>query len=481
MLCRSDLSELAKGLTEGEPCPLCGAVHHPSPYDGAGDARMGELRAEDEERASEVSKLEKQVREKTKLLNDGAARLATLQERARKDEETKNTTEQKLQDVRNSIAELIADKNGLSGGKDIVGENEKLKNDISRAENDAKKLSENEKAAASALDVALNSLENNAKLFEEKSEKLAELEKSFSERLDGQGFEDERDLEDALSLPLSEAKRLRVIADSIAREQREFEKDEHAVAEKRADMPPAPTFPREGLEEEKRKAEREKEEKAEKFTEAKNSVAADDKKRKESAAKEKALKKLKGRLDAYKALNDLIGSADGSRLDIIVQKMTLCRLVDAANEQLKRFTGRYRLVVSEDTGSGRTAANESMSDSLRLDVIDDDQLGAVRSTSNLSGGETFLVSLSLALALSHSLKGTRIDSLFLDEGFGTLDEESLNTVLSVLSGMRSAGKMIGVISHVADLPRKLGGCSILLSKGGNGHSTISGPGCTRIV
>ena len=115
-----------------------------------------------------------------------------------------------------------------------------------------------------------------------------------------------------------------------------------------------------------------------------------------------------------------------------------------------------------------------------MNVIDNYQGGEIRSTKNLSGGESFIVSLSLALGLSQmASKNVRVDSLFLDEGFGTLDEEALETALETLGNLRQDGKLIGVISHVSALKECIG-TQIRIGTSTGGRSMISGPGCKRV-
>lgn len=93
---------------------------------------------------------------------------------------------------------------------------------------------------------------------------------------------------------------------------------------------------------------------------------------------------------------------------------------------------------------------------LELNVIDNYQAGEIRSTKNLSGGESFIISLALALGLSHMVShNIQVDSLFLDEGFGTLDEEALDTALETLASLQQQGKLIGIISHVAALQERI--------------------------
>jgi exonuclease SbcC len=116
---------------------------------------------------------------------------------------------------------------------------------------------------------------------------------------------------------------------------------------------------------------------------------------------------------------------------------------------------------------------------LELNVVDNYQAGEIRSTRNLSGGESFIVSLTLALGLSQmASKKVRVDSLFLDEGFGTLDEETLETALESLSALQQEGKLIGIISHVSALKERIS-TQISITPLSGGRSMLSGPGCTK--
>ncbi|WMC10814.1 exonuclease subunit SbcC [Oceanimonas pelagia] len=158
------------------------------------------------------------------------------------------------------------------------------------------------------------------------------------------------------------------------------------------------------------------------------------------------------RLQRWEQLNSLIGSADGARYRRFAQGLTLEHLVHLANRRLERLHGRYRL-----------ARNEHVE--LELSVIDTWQADVSRDTQTLSGGESFLVSLALALALSDLVSSkTRIDSLFLDEGFGTLDADTLEVALDALDALNASGKMIGVISHIEALKERVP-VQIRLSKG----------------
>ncbi len=143
-------------------------------------------------------------------------------------------------------------------------------------------------------------------------------------------------------------------------------------------------------------------------------------------------------------LNQVIGSQNGSALRDFAQGLNLDRLLLESNAILEQLSGRYRLQ--------RIPGND-----LDLQVADLAMGEEVRSVDGLSGGESFLVSLALALGLA-AMSGTRhaLDTLFLDEGFGTLDPESLETALGVLDQLQAEGRVIGVISHVEELAERVG-------------------------
>jgi exonuclease SbcC len=160
-------------------------------------------------------------------------------------------------------------------------------------------------------------------------------------------------------------------------------------------------------------------------------------------------------------LNDLIGSSDGKKYRNFVQTLTFEHLVDLSNGQLKKMSDRYLL---KRTGNS--------SNPYDLSVIDKYQNNDERTSQNLSGGEKFIVSLSLALGLSGMVsKNMRIDTMFIDEGFGTLDSDYLDVALNALSNLQSEGKIIGVISHLAELKERIA-THIEVIPSGNGHSKI---------
>jgi len=165
---------------------------------------------------------------------------------------------------------------------------------------------------------------------------------------------------------------------------------------------------------------------------------------------QKTLKQLQIQLDQQEkechrwgGLNNLIGSANGNVFRSFAQGLTLNRLIDLSNLHLKSLSDRYVLQRPD-------------AQSLSLNIIDTYQANALRPTRTLSGGESFLVSLSMALGLS-DLAGNniRLESLFLDEGFGALDDDTLEIALNAIERLNNSGKMIGIISHIESLKDRI--------------------------
>jgi exonuclease SbcC len=164
-------------------------------------------------------------------------------------------------------------------------------------------------------------------------------------------------------------------------------------------------------------------------------------------------------------LHKLIGSADGKKFRNFAQGLTFEMVVKHANQQLLNMSDRYLLMRDKEAP-------------LELNVVDNYQGGEIRSTKNLSGGESFVISLALALGLSKlSSNKVQVDSLFLDEGFGTLDEDALQTALNALDSLQRDGKLIGIISHVGALKERIN-LQIQVEPLSGGVSRISGVGCS---
>lgn len=164
--------------------------------------------------------------------------------------------------------------------------------------------------------------------------------------------------------------------------------------------------------------------------------------------------------DRFQKLSALIGSADGKKFSRFAQGLTLARLTELANRHLLRLSDRYSILKSPEKD-------------LELQIIDHYQADVSRPMSTLSGGESFLVSLALALGLSDlASRKVQINSLFIDEGFGTLDAETLDVAITALENLQASGKNIGIISHVEALKDRIG-TQIQLTREAGGTSKIS--------
>ncbi|MDR1080383.1 MAG: chromosome segregation protein SMC, partial [Deltaproteobacteria bacterium] len=175
-----------------------------------------------------------------------------------------------------------------------------------------------------------------------------------------------------------------------------------------------------------------------------------------------------GKAARSRKLHTLIGSKDGNKFRNYAQGLTLAVLIANANRQLEAMSKRYLLAEDAD-------------DPLEFAVVDNFKGGVERPAKTLSGGETFIVSLALALGLADMTgRNFNLGTLFLDEGFGTLDEDTLDTAVNALAELPgSSGKLVGLITHVAALKNRFAQINVI--SGPNGRSALSGPGCRRIV
>ncbi|MBS1589453.1 MAG: AAA family ATPase [Bacteroidetes bacterium] len=182
---------------------------------------------------------------------------------------------------------------------------------------------------------------------------------------------------------------------------------------------------------------------------------------KASGSKLKEKEKQQIESNKWGKLNELVGSVDGKKYRNFAQALTFEYLIGLSNKQLQKMSERYILKRVGDA-----------SNPFELSVLDKFQNSEERTAQNLSGGEKFIVSLSLALGLANmASKNMRIDTMFIDEGFGTLDTDYLDIALNALANLQSEGKVIGVISHLTELKERIA-THIEVIPSGNGHSKI---------
>lgn len=189
------------------------------------------------------------------------------------------------------------------------------------------------------------------------------------------------------------------------------------------------------------------------------SIAQDVARREQSASMLDEIEKQEATYRLWAQLSDLIGSADGKKFRNYAQQFTLDVLTGYANRHLEALSRRYRL--------------ERIRDTLALMVVDQDMGDELRSVHSLSGGESFLISLALALGLaSLSSNRVRVESLFIDEGFGSLDPETLSVAMDALDGLQAMGRKVGVISHVQEMTERISS-KILVQRLAGGRSQVT--------
>ncbi len=216
----------------------------------------------------------------------------------------------------------------------------------------------------------------------------------------------------------------------------------------------------------------------------------DDQRRNQAAQRRSERAEKAQRLADWALLNELIGAADGAKFRAFAQSLTLETLLVYTNEHLRRLRPRYSLRRRSELLEARAetaapargdasagplfgAAVGLRSDRLLdLEIVDHDMGGQVRDCATLSGGESFLVSLALALGLSSlSARNVRVESLFIDEGFGSLDRDTLDSALAVLEELQAHGQQIGIISHISELSERIAH-RVLVEPQRAGRSTV---------
>lgn len=367
--------------------------------------------------------------------------------------------------------ELVAasdERNALYGDKNPDEEERRLYKAISDAE-DAEKQARNRHSELQQKWTSVKSyVESMKRSIGQREPELRRLEAEFSEALSPVGFSSEEQFL-AARLPSEQKDELEAMAKDLDKRQIDLQARQQD-REARLATEIARNITDQSLEQLKSQF-REQQTSLERL---RDTIANFRHKLSENAAAKERIKEKQVAITAQKNecrrwenLHELIGSADGKKYRNFAQGLTFEIMIGHANRQLQKLTDRY-LLVRDDAQP------------LELNVVDNYQAGEIRSTKNLSGGESFIVSLSLALGLSRmASKNVRVDSLFLDEGFGTLDEESLDTALETLAGLQQDGKLIGVISHVTSLKERIS-TRIQVTPQTGGRSQISGPGCSSI-
>jgi exonuclease SbcC len=473
-------AELAAGLVDGEPCAVCGAVEHPAParkvagHVGreaeeralAAHRQADEERAEDERRLGVVrealaaataeagdaptARLAEEAEDLEALLRTaraGAAQLHAAQEELRRAEQER---ERRIADRQQAALRGAA---RLSRRDALDRERAALEEELTRARGDAGSVvarsAQLERTAALLTEAA-----HAARAAEDSAHRLKDAEGRLADAAFRAGFETPQAAADAL---LDDAahrelqRRLDVWQQEEASVRAVLAELETAAA---AQQPPADLH---GAERAAEAAARRLQDAASAQDAAARRCAELDRLSVRATASVRRLAPLRRQYDRVARLASLAAgtSADNERkmrLESYVLAARLEQVAAAATVRLRRMSsGRYTLVHSDDrSGRGRSG--------LGLHVVDA-WTGRERDTATLSGGETFFASLALALGLADVVTdeagGIRLDTLFIDEGFGSLDDQTLDEVLDVLDSLRERDRSVGIVSHVADLRRRI--------------------------
>ena len=462
----AELEDHRARLEDGKPCPLCGAAEHPFargnvPAPDAVEQRIAAL-------TKRISDAEAQVEKKAAI----EKKLAIFDSEIKRLDAVIETQRSVLAEKRDALEKLKKEHAaGSSERKALYGDNNpdleerrlhKAAADAGSAEKQARALHNELQQKQDSAKSRVVSLKNS---ISRRVLELKNLEAEFFAALEPAGFSDET-LFLAARLDLEQKNALAAKAKALDDKQTDLKaRQEDRKRRLAAEVDKKVTGkPLEELEPQYKAYE-------DSLKELRDIIAALKHKLHDNSAAKERMEAKKTAVDARKKecrrwenLHALIGSADGKKYRNFAQGLTFEVMIGHANRQLRKMTDRYLLV--------RDGAQP-----LELNVLDNYQAGEIRSAKNLSGGESFIVSLSLALGLSHMAgKNVRVDSLFLDEGFGTLDEEALDIALETLAGLRQDGKLIGVISHVPTLKERIG-AQIQVTPQTGGRSRISGPGC----
>lgn len=526
-----DLESLRSELKADEPCPLCGASDHPF-ADHLPDTNINSLSQQIRAQEERVSASEQQrnatqtaqVRQSTTIKNLDAQRkqlvltvqtltqeierlcqelnvnadtdaVAERQQGLRKRKQEITHTLQDIDDLETTLKTCERDQNlaklimeAVAVRSNIQEQQQKLDTlyveryallqdkDPDQEETRLRTLSGNAQQALTSAQQKLQQSRNHHQQLQQqiqthennislRAEKLQQAEQVFTEQLKQQQFSDEQRFVSA-QLPESERKALEArsqallqqgieLRSALSRTRQELDDE---LAKALTDESP------EGLEQQWQAQEAVVSAMREKLGALRQRLQDNEDTRRRQQTLATRIDQQKTEAERWRRLHVLIGASDGKKFRNFAQGLTFELMIQHANMQLQKMTDRYLLQRDQDQP-------------LDLNVIDNYQAGEVRSTKNLSGGESFIVSLALALGLSRMAShNVRVDSLFLDEGFGTLDEDALDTALETLSSLQQEGKLIGVISHVAALKERIA-TQINVSPLAGGRSTISGPGC----
>ena len=421
------LEEHRKALRDGEECPLCGAKEHPFAKGNA--PRVGKKESELKDKKQQLKDLSGQVLNEEKTLEKLKSDVSNLQKNNKETEKEIGESKKRIEQILSELGQIGCK---ISEDENCINELElirKQKLDEYRKNEEIIKSAENvEKSIKVLTDTEISKI--NSEIDAKKNEinslqtKTATLKTSIQEK------------QEQINIQKANVEKLKKEKMFAEKSPEELQAEYKAKKQKAEELLRASGANKQLLENNNLNLEKSKQKIAEK-------------------------EKQQIMSDKWKRLDNLIGSADGKKFRNYAQALTFENLIALTNKQLQKMSERYLLKRIGD-----------LSNPFELLVIDKFQNCAERTAQNLSGGEKFIVSLSLALGLANmASRNVRIDTMFIDEGFGTLDSDYLDVALTALSSLQSEGKLIGVISHLSELKERIA-THITVTSVGNGRSRI---------
>ncbi len=442
---------LASGLKEGEACPVCGSVNHPAPAKRSAQApseqeleeakkKADRARTARENSAAEAGALKKGL-ETTEAQLKKQSQKALGEGDLNKAQERLEAEKKRCDAVRKSAEEALH----------TAEQREKRK-----AELETQIPALEKKIGEEAL-----ALEDAAKQSAAEEASIAEKKKHLETRRAGLPYADKKEAETQKSNLEREAKALQETYDKadqalkkqtelITKLRSETESLQKTIRESKAADP-------EGEKEKQQELNRKQADCINRGKDVSSRIDANEEIRTQLVFKSAAIAETEKKLQWMRALSDTangkLSGKDKVMLETYIQMTYFDRMIRRANLRLMKMTaGQYELVRLKE------ASNAKSQSGLDLGVIDHYN-GSERSVKTLSGGESFLASLSLALGFSDEVQssagGIRVETLFVDEGFGSLDPETLEQAYRALASLTEGSKLVGIISHVADLKERI--------------------------
>jgi len=497
------LEEQRVHLTEGEPCPLCGSESHPFadhlPDDASGalEQQLLEATKKIEEKTTalktiqdsqirletELKSIQTQEQQRTQAISDqkktnlditkqltgnlkGMSSEIEVQSEIQKLESTNDALKQGISASRKleyyerlfrdyhtlritgqQYKALHAERQSKYPREDITKEVNPLQDQFNVGEGSARDNNKAIEIATEALERAQKMLADNLKVLEPKLKDfgLTSIEELSERILEEKVVEQLRNKQKRLTEQHTTlSTEMNTIIDTIEQLKTKESLPELAISVLSSQLKTQETI---------------KESLARSIGSVETKLQQDKDNRKRVATQKELITKLEAALQKWGLLKELIGDAKGQKFAAFAQAMTLKNLIALANKRLEKLSDRYLLAQPVNDGA--------------LNVVDRYQGNAVRAISTLSGGESFMVSLALALSLSDmASRNNPLDSLFIDEGFGSLDQETLGIAIDTLERLQAeSSKTVGVISHVEALKERID-VQIQLERDAQGYSTV---------